>query len=159
MWVGERSAWNASIPISLGACKLCPGSVNSGGTWQVAHFPGPSKTAFPRSKADRHADAQKGCKSGKSEYEKSRRVRNQEPTSCALDDDGSVMKRPALTKAELRAQGDLAVAAATKPIVNLPTKLVRQCGRCGEFSSAMVEPGHPPPEFKCKSCDKPPRRG
>jgi len=46
------------------------------------------------------------------------------------------------------------VAAATKPIVKLPTKLVRQCGRCGELTSVMVEPGHAPPAFKCKICDK-----
>jgi hypothetical protein len=36
---------------------------------------------------------------------------------------------------------------------------VRQCGRCGEFCSVMVEPGETPPEFKCKSCDAPARRG
>ena len=66
---------------------------------------------------------------------------------------------PVLTKAELRAQGAQAVAAATKPIVKLPTKLVRQCGRCGEFSSVMVDPGEPAPEFKCKVCDKPSRGG
>ena len=47
------------------------------------------------------------------------------------------------------------MAAATKPIVKLPTKLVRQCGRCGEFSSVFVDPGQPAPEFKCKVCDKP----
>ena len=64
---------------------------------------------------------------------------------------------PALTKAELRAQGDQAMAAATRPIVKLPTKLVRQCGRCGESSSVMVEPGEAPPPFKCKTCDKPAR--
>ncbi len=51
MWVGERSAWNASIPISLGACRFCPGSVNRGGTWQVAHFAAPLKTVLPRSNA------------------------------------------------------------------------------------------------------------
>ncbi|MGA2894315.1 MAG: hypothetical protein ABSE22_15730 [Xanthobacteraceae bacterium] len=62
---------------------------------------------------------------------------------------------PTLTKAELRAQGDLAIAAATRPIVKLPTKLVRQCGRCGELSSVMVEPGEATPEFKCKVCDRP----
>jgi hypothetical protein len=61
---------------------------------------------------------------------------------------------PPLTKAELRAQGDLAMAAATKPVQKLPTKIVRQCGRCGEFSSVMVEPGEAPPAFRCKSCDK-----
>jgi hypothetical protein len=62
---------------------------------------------------------------------------------------------PALTKAELRAQGIQAMAMATKPIAKLPTKLTRQCGRCGEFSSVFVEPGQTPPEFKCKVCDKP----
>ena len=46
------------------------------------------------------------------------------------------------------------MAAATKPIVKLPTKHVRQCGRCGEFTTVMVEPGHPVPPFKCKICDK-----
>src|SRR5712691_821203 len=67
-------------------------------------------------------------------------------------------RAPALSKAELRAQADRALASATKPIVKLPTKLVRQCGRCGEFASVMVEPGQAPPEFKCKSCDKPTQR-
>ena len=67
-------------------------------------------------------------------------------------------RAPALTKAELRAQAAQAMASATKPIVKLPTKLVRQCGRCGEFCSVMVEPGEAPPEFKCKSCDAPARR-
>src|SRR5206468_8998608 len=51
MWVGERSAWKESIPSSAGECRLCPGSVYSGGTWQVAHLPGPSKTSLPRSAA------------------------------------------------------------------------------------------------------------
>jgi hypothetical protein len=64
---------------------------------------------------------------------------------------------PPLTKAELRAQADRAIAAGTVPIVKLPTKLVRQCGRCGEFSSVMVDPGEAAPAFKCKSCDKPER--
>ena len=67
-------------------------------------------------------------------------------------------RRPALTKDELRAQGEQAMAAATKPIVKLPTKLVRQCGRCGEFTSVKVAPGKEPPKFKCKSCDKPTRK-
>jgi hypothetical protein len=64
-------------------------------------------------------------------------------------------KGPALTKAELRAQGVQAMATATRPIMKLPTKLVRQCGRCGELSSVMVEPGQPTPEFKCKNCEGP----
>jgi hypothetical protein len=59
-----------------------------------------------------------------------------------------------LSKAELRAAGEMAVAQSSKPIVKLPTKLTRQCGRCGEFGSVMVEPGQPVPEFKCKSCDR-----
>ncbi len=67
-------------------------------------------------------------------------------------------RAPALTKAELRAQAEQTMAAATKPIVKLPTKLVRQCGRCGELNSVMVEPGEAPPPFKCKSCDAPARR-
>jgi len=62
-----------------------------------------------------------------------------------------------MTKAELRAQSAQAMAMATKPIVKLPTKLVRQCGSCGEYSSVMVEPGQPAPAFKCKVCDKPSR--
>ena len=61
---------------------------------------------------------------------------------------------PVLTKAELRAQADQAIANATKPVVKLPTKLTRQCGRCGEITAVMVEPGDPTPPFKCKSCDK-----
>jgi hypothetical protein len=69
------------------------------------------------------------------------------------------VRGPALTKAELRARGEEALAAATKPVVKLPTKLVRQCGRCGEFSSVMVEPGEEAPPFKCKVCDKPARGG
>ena len=66
-------------------------------------------------------------------------------------------RAPAMTKAELRAQAEKAMAAATKPVVKLPTKLVRQCGRCGELNSVMVEPGDAPPPFKCKSCDAPAR--
>ncbi|HEY1979478.1 MAG TPA: hypothetical protein VGH13_05270 [Xanthobacteraceae bacterium] len=65
---------------------------------------------------------------------------------------------PALTKAELRAQAIEATAAATKPIIKLPTKHVRQCGRCGEFSSVMVEAGQEVPKFTCKVCDKPAKR-
>jgi hypothetical protein len=59
-----------------------------------------------------------------------------------------------MSKAELRAQAEQAMAAATKPVVKLPTKITRQCGSCGEFSSVMVEPGEPTPAFKCKTCDK-----
>ena len=72
------------------------------------------------------------------------------------------MKRPKaapLSKAELRAQSEQAMAAFNKPIVKLPTKLVRQCGRCGETSHVMVEPGEAPPPFQCKLCDKPSKRG
>ena len=47
------------------------------------------------------------------------------------------------------------MAAATKPVVKLPTKITRQCGRCGETTSIMVEPGDPTPAFQCKRCDKP----
>jgi hypothetical protein len=60
---------------------------------------------------------------------------------------------PVLTKAELRAQADQAMASATKPVVKLPTKLTRQCGKCGETTAVMVEPGEAPPAFKCKRCE------
>jgi hypothetical protein len=63
-----------------------------------------------------------------------------------------------MTKAELRAQSERAMAMATKPIVKLPTKVVRQCGSCGEFTSVMVEPGEAAPAFKCKVCDRPSSR-
>jgi hypothetical protein len=59
-----------------------------------------------------------------------------------------------LTKAELRAQADLAMATATKAVVKLPTKITRQCGRCGETTSVMVEPGAATPAFQCKRCDR-----
>jgi hypothetical protein len=45
------------------------------------------------------------------------------------------------------------MATANKPIIKLPTKLVRKCGRSGESSSVMVEPGQAPPKFTCKFCD------
>jgi hypothetical protein len=62
-------------------------------------------------------------------------------------------RAPSLTKAELRAHGDHAVATANKPIIKLPTKLVRKCGRCGESTAVMVEPDQAPPKFTCKNCD------
>ena len=67
-------------------------------------------------------------------------------------------KAPPMSKAELRAQAMQAVASASKPIVKLPTKLVRQCGQCGESTTVMVEPGDAPPAFKCKHCDGPVKR-
>jgi hypothetical protein len=63
-------------------------------------------------------------------------------------------KGPPMTKAEMRALSEQAMATATKPIVKLPTKHVRQCGRCGEYTSTMVEPGEAVPPFKCKVCDR-----
>jgi hypothetical protein len=64
-------------------------------------------------------------------------------------------KAPPMTKAELRAQAEQAMASLTKPIVKLPTKVTRQCGRCGEFTHVMVDPGEETPAFKCKVCDRP----
>jgi hypothetical protein len=61
---------------------------------------------------------------------------------------------PVLTKAELRAQADAAIAGATKAVTKLPTKLTRQCGKCGETTSVMVPVGEAPPSFQCKRCDK-----
>ena len=46
-----------------------------------------------------------------------------------------------MTKAELRAQGIQALAQVTTPIIKLPMKIRRQCGRCGDFNSVLVEPG------------------
>lgn len=60
-----------------------------------------------------------------------------------------------LSKAELRAQADQAMATATKAVVKLPTKHTRQCGKCGETTSVMVEPGESVPPFQCKRCDRP----
>ena len=45
-----------------------------------------------------------------------------------------------MTKAELRALGIQALAQVTTPINKLPMKIRRQCGRCGDFNSALVEP-------------------
>ena len=53
----------------------------------------------------------------------------------------------------MRAQAEAAMAAATKPVTKLPTKLTRQCGKCGETTAVMVEPGAAAPPFKCKRCD------
>ena len=50
---GERLAWKSSVHVSAGACMLKPGSVNVGGTWQVAQVPLPAKIAFPRLAAAR----------------------------------------------------------------------------------------------------------
>jgi hypothetical protein len=61
---------------------------------------------------------------------------------------------PPLSKAELRAQADAAIAGATKPVTKLPTKLSRQCGKCGEITAVMIEPGEPTPPFQCKRCDR-----
>ncbi len=47
----ERSAWKESLQISLGLCMLKPGSVKSGGMWQLEQCPLPSKIAFPRAAA------------------------------------------------------------------------------------------------------------
>jgi hypothetical protein len=60
---------------------------------------------------------------------------------------------PQYSKAELRAQAEAAMAAATKPVTKLPTKITRQCGKCGETTSVMVEPGAETPPFKCKRCE------
>ena len=47
--VRPRSAWNESMPISSGGCRVHPGSVNIGGTWQLAHWALPLNIAWPRS--------------------------------------------------------------------------------------------------------------
>jgi hypothetical protein len=60
-----------------------------------------------------------------------------------------------MTKAELRAQGIQALAQVTTPIIKLPMKIRRQCGRCGDFNSVLVEPGQAVPAFKCSACGYP----
>lgn len=61
-------------------------------------------------------------------------------------------RQPPMTKAELRAQGIQALAQVTTPIIKLPMKIRRQCGRCGDFNSVLVEPGQAVPAFKCSAC-------
>ena len=64
-------------------------------------------------------------------------------------------RSPVLSKAELRAEGIQALAQVTKPIIKLPTKIRRQCGRCGNFESVLVAPGDAVPAFKCSACGYP----
>jgi hypothetical protein len=106
----------------------------------------PAPATWMRGK-DQHAGLRRGQRRGRETGDRSTAIK-------ALI---MMKRRPphGLSKAELRAAGAHAVAQASKPIVKLPTKLVRQCGRCGEFCSVMVEPGQPAPEFKCKVCDRP----
>jgi hypothetical protein len=61
-------------------------------------------------------------------------------------------RQPSMSKAELRAQGVQALAQAAKPITKLPMKIKRQCGRCDQFNSVLVEPGEAVPDFKCSAC-------
>ncbi len=58
-------------------------------------------------------------------------------------------RQPSMSKAELRAQGVLALAQASKPVMKLPMKIKRQCARCDHFNSVLVEPGEAVPAFKC----------
>ena len=64
-------------------------------------------------------------------------------------------RQPPMTKAELRAQGIKALAQVTTPVIKLPTKIRRQCGRCGDFNSVLVQPGQAVPAFKCSACGYP----
>ena len=61
-------------------------------------------------------------------------------------------RQPSMSKAELRAQGQQALAQASKPVTKLPMKIKRQCGRCDHFNSVLVEPGEAVPAFKCLAC-------
>ena len=51
-----------------------------------------------------------------------------------------------------------ALAQTSKPIMKLPMKVKRQCGRCDHFNTVMVEPGEAVPTFKCSSCGYPTAR-
>jgi hypothetical protein len=64
-------------------------------------------------------------------------------------------RQPPMTKAELRSQGIKALAQVTTPIIKLPMKIRRECGRCGDFNSVLVEPGQAVPAFKCSVCGYP----
>jgi hypothetical protein len=64
-------------------------------------------------------------------------------------------RQPAMTKAQLRAQGVQALAQATTPIIKLPMKIRRQCVECGHFTSVLVESGEAVPAFKCSACGYP----
>ena len=48
-----------------------------------------------------------------------------------------------------------ALAQVTTRIIKLPMKIRRQCGRCGDFNSVLVEPGQAVPAFKCSACGYP----
>jgi hypothetical protein len=61
-------------------------------------------------------------------------------------------RQPSMSKAELRAQGVQALAQASKPVMKLPMKVKRQCGRCDHFNTVVVEPGAVVPAFKCSAC-------
>jgi len=61
-------------------------------------------------------------------------------------------RQPSMSKAELRAQGVQALAQASKPVMKLPMKIKRQCGRCDHFNTVVVEPGAAVPAFKCSAC-------
>ena len=61
-------------------------------------------------------------------------------------------KQQPLSKAELRAQAEQALAQAPKPVTKLPMKIKRQCARCDRFSSVLVESGEAVPAFKCSAC-------
>lgn len=61
-------------------------------------------------------------------------------------------RQPSMSKAELRAQGVLALAQASRPVMKLPMKIKRQCARCDHFNSILVEPGEAVPAFKCLAC-------
>ena len=61
-------------------------------------------------------------------------------------------RQPSMSKSELSAQGQQALAQASKPVTKLPMKIKRQCGRCDHFNSVLVEPGEAVPAFKCSAC-------
>jgi transposase-like protein len=61
-------------------------------------------------------------------------------------------RQPSMSKAELRAQGVQALAQASKPVMKLPMKVKRQCGRCDRFNTVVVEPGAAVPAFQCSAC-------
>ena len=58
-------------------------------------------------------------------------------------------------KASGQATKKQTVEQALRLMIKLPMKIKRQCGRCGDFNSVLVEPGAAAPAFKYSSCGYP----
>jgi hypothetical protein len=59
---------------------------------------------------------------------------------------------PQPSKADLRAQAELAMAEYAGEVVRLPTVVRVRCGTCGHRGEVHVPPGGTPPRFRCTKC-------